>query len=49
MFGRGSLTESFPLFGFDLADYEELFEEKLDLFSGSARRPVTWSGDYARH
>ena len=28
--GRGSLTESFPLFGFDLADYEELFEEKLD-------------------
>src|SRR5438128_10394665 len=29
--GRGSLTESFPLFGIDLADYEELFEEKLDL------------------
>src|SRR6202521_2431344 len=29
--GRGSLTDSFPLFGFDLADYEELFEEKLDL------------------
>src|SRR5712691_9819844 len=29
--GRGSLTESFPLFGFDLANYEELFEEKLDL------------------
>ena len=29
--GRGSFTESFPLFGFDLADYEVLFEEKLDL------------------
>src|ERR1700745_2135195 len=29
--GRGSATESFPLFGFDLADYEELYEEKLDL------------------
>src|ERR1700726_781286 len=29
--GRGSLTESFPLFGYDLADYEELFEEKPDL------------------
>src|SRR5271167_962397 len=31
--GRGSLTESFPLFGFDLADYEQLFEEKLELFT----------------
>ncbi len=31
--GRGSLTDSFPLFGFDLADYEELFEEKLDLLT----------------
>src|SRR5712672_998572 len=31
--GRGSLPESFPLFGFDLADYEELFEEKLDLLT----------------
>jgi len=30
--GRGSFTESFPLFGFDLSQYEELFEEKLDLF-----------------
>src|SRR5215475_13275753 len=30
--GRGSFTESFPLFGFDLRQYEELFEEKLDLF-----------------
>ena len=28
--GRGSFTESFPLFGYDLKDYEELFEEKLN-------------------
>src|ERR1700730_15018450 len=41
--GRGSLTESFPLFGFDLADYEELFEEKLVLFTRLVRNhPVTW-------
>lgn len=32
MLGRGSFTESFPLFGYDLADYELLFEEKIDLF-----------------
>jgi probable LLM family oxidoreductase len=45
--GRGSLTESFPLFGFDLADYEELFEEKLDLFVRLLRdQPVTWSGEF---
>jgi probable LLM family oxidoreductase len=45
--GRGSLTESFPLFGFDLADYEELFEEKLDLLVRLLReQPVTWSGDF---
>jgi alkanesulfonate monooxygenase SsuD/methylene tetrahydromethanopterin reductase-like flavin-dependent oxidoreductase (luciferase family) len=31
--GRGSFTESYPLFGFDLAQYEELFEEKLELFA----------------
>ena len=31
--GRGSFTESFPLFGFDLRQYEQLFEEKLDLFA----------------
>jgi len=45
--GRGSLTESFPLFGFDLADYEELYEEKLDLLVRLLRdQPVTWSGDF---
>src|ERR671918_217739 len=43
--GRGSLTESFPLFGYDLADYETLFEEKLDLLTRLLRdQPVTWSG-----
>jgi probable LLM family oxidoreductase len=43
--GRGSFTESFPLFGFDLARYEELFEEKLELFSELRKQqPVTWSG-----
>jgi probable LLM family oxidoreductase len=45
--GRGSLTDSFPLFGFDLADYEELYEEKLDLLVRLLReQPVTWSGDF---
>jgi probable LLM family oxidoreductase len=43
--GRGSFTESFPLFGHDLGDYETLFEEKLDLFSLLLHeREVTWSG-----
>ena len=43
--GRGSFTESFPLFGFNLADYEELFEDKLDLFAALLRvQPVTWTG-----
>ncbi|MET0304226.1 MAG: LLM class flavin-dependent oxidoreductase [Microbacteriaceae bacterium] len=43
--GRGSFTESFPLFGFDLAQYEHLFEEKLDLLSHLLDEgPVTWQG-----
>ena len=43
--GRGSFTESFPLFGFDLRQYEELFEEKLDLFVELLKQqPVTWQG-----
>src|SRR5688500_579138 len=43
--GRGSFTESFPLFGYELSDYEELFDEKLDLFAALlAQKPVTWSG-----
>ncbi|AWB47279.1 LLM class flavin-dependent oxidoreductase [Gemmobacter aquarius] len=43
--GRGSFTESFPLFGYALDDYERLFEEKLDLFARLVRdETVTWSG-----
>ncbi len=48
MAGRGSFTESFPLFGQDLADYEELFSEKLDLLlSARASERVSWPG--SRH
>jgi alkanesulfonate monooxygenase SsuD/methylene tetrahydromethanopterin reductase-like flavin-dependent oxidoreductase (luciferase family) len=43
--GRGSSIESFPLFGYDLADYEQLFEEKLHLFAELLKGgPVTWRG-----
>ena len=43
--GRGSFTESFPLFGYDLSDYELLFEEKLELFARLREEgPITWSG-----
>ena len=45
MLGRGSFVESFPLFGFDLNQYEELFNEKLDLFAAVlTQQPVTWRG-----
>ncbi|MFB9238102.1 LLM class flavin-dependent oxidoreductase [Plantactinospora siamensis] len=43
--GRGSYTESFPLFGYDVADYADLFREKLDLLLAiRAGNPVTWRG-----
>ncbi|WP_120336843.1 LLM class flavin-dependent oxidoreductase [Cryobacterium soli] len=43
--GRGSFTESFPLFGLELSDYEQLFEEKLELFTELLKEePVTWTG-----
>ena len=43
--GRGSFTESFPLFGLSLDDYEVLFSEKLDLLAQLLKeRPVTWEG-----
>jgi probable LLM family oxidoreductase len=43
--GRGSFTESFPLFGYDLANYDELFEERLELWARLLEGgPVTWSG-----
>jgi probable LLM family oxidoreductase len=43
--GRGSFTESFPLFGYELSDYHVLFEEKLELLIKLLEEgPVTWSG-----
>ncbi|MBI5107009.1 MAG: LLM class flavin-dependent oxidoreductase [Solirubrobacterales bacterium] len=45
MAGRGSFIESFPLFGLDLDDYDELFAEKLELLLALREdAPVTWSG-----
>lgn len=45
--GRGSFTESFPLFGYNLADYEVLFNEKLDLFAKLlSEGPISWSGSH---
>lgn len=43
--GRGSFTESFPLFGYDLSDYDKLFEEKIELFVRLLdEKPITWKG-----
>src|SRR6202046_4821534 len=45
MAGRGSFIESFPLFGYDLDDYDELYAEKLDLLLAiRSSQAVTWSG-----
>lgn len=45
--GRGSFIESFPLFGHSLADYDALFEEKLDLLLKiNKENPVTWKGKF---
>ncbi|WP_322981448.1 LLM class flavin-dependent oxidoreductase [Pseudomonas sp. C11] len=47
MAGRGAFVESFPLFGYDLNDYEALFEEKLELLLALREdKPVTWSGRF---
>lgn len=47
MLGRGSFTESYGLFGYDLTDYNELFEEKIGLFNELVQGgPVTWQGKY---
>lgn len=59
MAGRGSFIESFPLFGYDLGDYDELFTEKLDLllklrddevvsWKGKMRAPINGHGVYPR-
>ncbi|WP_462317292.1 Atu2307/SP_0267 family LLM class monooxygenase [Marinilabilia sp.] len=45
--GRGSFTESFPLFGYELKDYNQLFEEKLDLLLKLNREEtITWEGKF---
>src|SRR5437764_1619287 len=45
--GRGSFIESFPLFGYDLDDYDELFAEKLELLLAIRQQThVTWSGKH---
>jgi probable LLM family oxidoreductase len=47
MAGRGSFIESFPLFGYNLDDYNELFEEKLDLLVKiNKENPITWKGKF---
>src|SRR5438874_5273829 len=47
MAGRGSFIESFPLFGYDLGDYDELFSEKLELLLAIRHNErVTWSGKH---
>ena len=47
IFGRGAFTDNFPLFGFDLKDYDALFMEKLALFAElNSHDHVTWSGQF---
>ena len=47
MVGRGSFTESFPLFGFNLADYDSLFEEKLELLLQiNKQEKINWKGKF---
>lgn len=47
MAGRGSFIESYPLFGFNLEDYDDLFEEKLDLLTKiNTNNPITWQGKF---
>lgn len=47
MLGRGSFTESFPLFGFNLRDYDELFEEKIAFFDELVKGgPINWQGKH---
>jgi alkanesulfonate monooxygenase SsuD/methylene tetrahydromethanopterin reductase-like flavin-dependent oxidoreductase (luciferase family) len=49
MVGRGSFIESFPLFGYDLSDYEELFEEKLQLLLKLRESEiVNWNGKFTQ-
>lgn len=46
MVGRGSFTESFPLFGYDLSDYDRLFDEKLEMLQAiKGSTNLNWQGD----
>ncbi|CAK1254972.1 LLM class flavin-dependent oxidoreductase [Fructobacillus cardui] len=48
--GRGSFTESFPLFGYDLSDYEALFDEKIELYSRLLEeKTIDWSGKFTQN
>ncbi|HRD42402.1 MAG TPA: LLM class flavin-dependent oxidoreductase, partial [Ferruginibacter sp.] len=47
MAGRGSFIESFPIYGYKLEDYDELFEEKLQLLVKiNKQNPITWKGKH---
>lgn len=47
MAGRGSFIESYPLFGYNLEDYDDLFEEKLDLLTKiNTSNPISWEGKF---
>lgn len=47
MAGRGSFIESYPLFGYELQDYDELFEEKLELLTKiNSTNPISWKGKF---
>lgn len=49
MLGRGSFTESFPLFGYDLINYDDLFDEKLAMFGQLLKeKPITWHGGFTQ-
>ena len=49
MAGRGSFVESFPLFGYDLSDYDERFNEKLDmLLEVKKQTNLTWQGKHTQ-
>ncbi len=49
MAGRGSFIESFPLFGYDLADYDELFNENLDmLLAIKEKTNLKWNGKFTQ-
>lgn len=50
MTGRGSFTESFPLFGYDLKDYDALFDEKMEmLLKINEQTKLTWQGKYTQN